>query len=211
VESAGEHLRAPPLWERGGGSAVGRFLRTSVEVLFRPTRFYRNFATRQPAGASRWFGRVHLGLASVLIGAAAAVHFLWMWRMTPLGVWPSRDLGVGMLALVPVMSVAVYLFIYWTTRLAARLTNWEATYWGLRLPLGVVLRGLDYHTVHYLPVAVVAAGTVIGYQVMLGRGMAGPFSAQKYLYVLSGEIVLSAGYLFQTYWIGMRNMMYANR
>src|SRR2546423_5058311 len=70
VESAGEHLRAPPVWEREGGSAAGRLLRTTVEVLFRPTRFYRNFTTRQPAGASRSFGRIHLGLASALIGLA---------------------------------------------------------------------------------------------------------------------------------------------
>ena len=26
-----------------------------------------------------------------------------------------------------------------------------------------------------------------------------------------GEVVLGAVYLFQTYWIGMRNIMYANR
>ena len=33
----------------------------------------------------------------------------------------------------------------------------------------------------------------------------------RYLYVLAGEVVVTAIYLFQTYWIGMRNMMYANR
>jgi hypothetical protein len=32
-----------------------------------------------------------------------------------------------------------------------------------------------------------------------------------YLYVLCGEVVLGAFYLFKTYWIGMRNIMYANR
>ena len=34
---------------------------------------------------------------------------------------------------------------------------------------------------------------------------------QGYLYVLSAEVIIGAIYLFQTYWIGMRNMMYANR
>jgi len=29
--------------------------------------------------------------------------------------------------------------------------------------------------------------------------------------VLSAEVVISAAYLFKTYWTGMRNMMYASR
>ena len=212
AESTGTQTRRPPAWESRGGSPVSRFLKTTTEVLFRPTRFYRTFVTRQPPGASRWFGRIHLGLASLLIGLAAAEHFLWMVRL-------SASRSVLDLARQPwlhaiatlVMAVVVDQFIYWTTRLAARLTHWEATYRGLRLPLSVVRRGLDYHTVHYIPVALVAAVTVVGYQVLLARGSAGFDSAQKYLYLLSGEIVLSALYLFQTYWIGMRNMMYANR
>ena len=32
-----------------------------------------------------------------------------------------------------------------------------------------------------------------------------------YLYVICAEVILAAVYLFKTYWIGMRNMMYANR
>jgi len=32
-----------------------------------------------------------------------------------------------------------------------------------------------------------------------------------YLYILSAQVVISAIYLFTTYWTGMRNMMYANR
>jgi hypothetical protein len=32
-----------------------------------------------------------------------------------------------------------------------------------------------------------------------------------YLYTLSGEVILAAIYLFWTYWIAMRNIMYANR
>jgi len=35
-------------------------------------------------------------------------------------------------------------------------------------------------------------------------------STVTYLYVLSAEVVLAALYLFWTYWIGMRNMMFAN-
>ena len=32
-----------------------------------------------------------------------------------------------------------------------------------------------------------------------------------YLYILSGLVVVSAIYLFRTYWIAMKNIMYANR
>ena len=32
-----------------------------------------------------------------------------------------------------------------------------------------------------------------------------------YLYVLCAEVVVFAAYLFNIYWIAMRNMLYANR
>ena len=212
VESTGEKVRQRPPWERDDGPALARFLHTTGDVLFSPTRFYRTFATREPARASRWFGRVHLGLSSLLFGIAAGEHFLWMVRMSASRavVRLTREPWVHAATAV-VLGVLAYAFIYWTTRLAAWLTHWEATYRGLRLPLAVVKRGLDYHTVHYVPVALLAAMTVVWYQLMLSRGVVGALSAQTYLYVLSGEIVVSAVYLFQTYWIGMRNMMYANR
>jgi len=79
------------------------------------------------------------------------------------------------------------------------------------LPLAVVRRGLYYHAAHYLPVAIIAVATVIGYQVLLSRRVVGIATASNYLYVLSGEVIVAALYLFHTYWIGMRNMMYANR
>ena len=74
----------------------------------------------------------------------------------------------------------------------------------------VVLRGLHYHAAHYLPVALVALVTVAGYQV-LDLSRLGPNAPVRYLYVLCGEVVAGAGYLFHTYWIAMRNMMYANK
>ena len=42
-------------------------------------------------------------------------------------------------------------------------------------------------------------------------GILGVMSGTKYLYVLCGEVIVAAFYLFETYWIAMRNMMYANR
>ena len=44
----------------------------------------------------------------------------------------------------------------------------------------------------------------------LTTGAAGMPSTTTYLYALCGEVVVGALYLFRTYWIGMRNMMYAN-
>src|SRR5207248_8232837 len=111
-----------------------------------------------------------------------------------------------------VLALFTYAFMFITTRIAARLTAWEATYRGLRLPLPVVLRGLDYHAAHYLPVALMTAATVVGYRVLLLRDPArGGLWAPIYLYVLCGEVIVAAVYLFKTYWIGMKNMMYASR
>ncbi len=70
-----------------------------------------------------------------------------------------------------------------------------------------------YHAAHYLPVALLAAATVIPYHIMVT--IKGAWSANAtmdlYVYGLCAEVIISAGYLFYTYWIGMRNMMYANR
>jgi hypothetical protein len=110
-----------------------------------------------------------------------------------------------------VVAIVIFVALVATTELASMLTAWEAGYRGMRLPAKVVKRGLYYHAAHYLPVAIVAFVTVAGYQFLLTRGRLSAESATWYLYLLSAEVVLSAGYLFQTYWIGMRNMLYANR
>jgi hypothetical protein len=52
--------------------------------------------------------------------------------------------------------------------------------------------------------------TVVGYDLLLARHVLGGLSALPYLYVICGEVIVGALYLFWTYWIGMRNMMYAN-
>ena len=107
-------------------------------------------------------------------------------------------------------AATIILVLLITTPIAAWLTSWEARYRGLRLPLSVVLRGLDYHAVHYLPVALVSCATVVGYRWLLNHHHLDSSYDAKYLYVLCGEVIVGAAYLFNTYWIGMRNMMYAN-
>ena len=53
--------------------------------------------------------------------------------------------------------------------------------------------------------------TVIGYVSLYRADVFGPLSASRYLYVLCAEVILGAAYLFHTYWIAMRHMLYANR
>jgi hypothetical protein len=69
---------------------------------------------------------------------------------------------------------------------------------------------LYFHAAHYLPVALLAFVTVFGYAWLQQHGIVDGTSATTYLYTLCGEVVVTAFYLFETYWIGMRNIMYAN-
>src|SRR5207248_913754 len=111
-------------------------------------------------------------------GVAAYLHASWF---VSLAGWPVRlHRSIGILAL----SLIAYVSLTGTTRLAGRLTTWEATYRGIRLPLPVVLRGLDYHAAHYLPVALITAGTVVAYRIYLARD---PYHA-----ALHGNIYLYA-------------------
>ena len=64
-------------------------------------------------------------------------------------------------------SVSAYLLLDVTTSLASRLTAWEAAYRGLRLPRPVVERALQYHSAHYLPVALFTFITIAGYQYLI--------------------------------------------
>jgi hypothetical protein len=200
-ESIGEH-RVVPEWEASPG--LPGFIRTSLRVMFRPTQFYRTLATRRDTEPARSFATVHWIICSMLFAIAAVGHLTWfsgLVRSTS-GLW---------LAPMPLIALLTFAALLGTTWLAAKLTYWEATYRGIRLPLSVVLRGMYYHAAHYVPVAVLAAATVLGYRLLQLTGNTSPATVVEYLYVLSGEVILCAFYLFETYWIGMRNMMYANR
>lgn len=210
VESIGNH-RTAPAWEQHIKGAAG-FCKTTSRVIFSPTRFYRTLDVRGSVESARRFARWHCALAAVLFSLAAAGHAWWYLHNIYSVRTPSNTLSYAMAGVAVILLASLcYVGLFAITRLAARLTNWEATYRGIRLPVIVVLRGLYYHAAHYLPVSAAAAVTVIGYQWLLIHGTASIASATTYLYVLSGLVVVSAIYLFNTYWIGMRNMMYANR
>jgi hypothetical protein len=205
-ESIGS-ARQVPKWERENGRSVGTFLSTSADIIFRPTRFYKNLATRRDIKPARQFATVHWIVTSVLFGLAMYGHLGWYltWGMSWMGLRGSPSLWIA-----AVLILITYLALHGITIIAARLTTWEAAYRGLRLPINVVLRGMFYHAAHYVPVALAVAVTVYGYQ-WFERTFPGKLSIDHYLYILCGEVILFAGYLFNTYWIGMRNMMYANR
>jgi hypothetical protein len=206
--SVSHRLRTPPLWEAADRPIWDRFFSTSARIIFRPKQFYRNMTSRGQIKPAIHFARIHLVVSAFILSYAAYLH--WMWYQTDIVRFslPPRWLSV---ALLPCLWVGIYVAMSLLIRLAARLTAWEAAYRGYRLPHRVVLRALYYHTAHFLPVALAAFITVWGYIQLRWRGYLQLTSATAYLYVLCGLVIVSAIYLFDTYWIGMRNLMYANR
>lgn len=201
----------PPVWERllPGQSRLGAFWETSREVLFRPGHFYRNTTTRSESKASRRFARWHYLMTSILLAVATTAHLMW-YASFAIPLQRSAMQWIWMLML-PLIAGAIFVILSVVTRLASFLTSIEAKYWGFRLPGAVVRRGLDYHAVHYLPVAILSLTVVVGYRVLLATGVLDETSTVMYLYVLSGVVVSSAAYLFFTYVIAMKRMMFANR
>jgi hypothetical protein len=207
AHSTFEDRRELPAWERGDRRTQRRFLITTAHVVFRPTNFFRTLATRVEGSGSERFAMLHDIAASLLFALAGTIHLSWYVREIvgrPVRFPFEPFAGV-------VLWVATYLALEGVTRLAAKLTAWEAAYRGIRLPYPGVLRAMHYHAAHYLPVALVACLTIGTYQVMWQTGAVSAFTATSYLYILSAEVILGAIYLFQTYWIAMRNTMYANR
>ncbi|HEV7301054.1 MAG TPA: hypothetical protein VGN72_16930 [Tepidisphaeraceae bacterium] len=193
-------------WEQSPSKGrPAAFVATTLALLLRPTAFFRHLSVRGGRGEARTFGRAHAIIASLLFGFTAVGYWLIVSGErfgTPkhYAVFLGGFLcSVGSLALI--------------TNLAARLTHWEATYRGLRLPLDTVRRCLDFHYAHYLPVAMLFAITTASFIWMRPTVMEiGGFQLSvAYLYLLSAEVIATASYLFWTYWIGMRNVMFANR
>jgi hypothetical protein len=209
--SIGRQFRTPPIWENrdGKNGPVRRFLITSAQLIFRPRNFFRTTTSRGDIAAARRFANLHYLLAGILLGLAMWMHWKMIYQRLlvryPLPpAWESLLLAF----LLPAATCGA---IVLTVRLATRLTVWEAAYRGFRLPRAVVIRALYYHAAHCLPVALLVLGTVVGYDWLVSSGITGVNSVWIYLYVLCGEVFVLAGYLFNTYWIAMRNLMYANR
>lgn len=206
VISTKEDRREPPAWEES--PSFSSLLETTWQVLFRPAAFYRRLETRRDTPHSKKFAQLHWTLAGALFAMAGYMHLRWYVTVI-LGYWNPWTFVIETAFIV--LFLGTYFGLDVITRLAAKLTAWEAAYRGIRMPYQAVLRGMHYHAAHYLPVAAVAFVTVVGYTMMVKHGLLSVDTSTRYLYVLCAEVILGAIYLFQTYWIGMRNMMYANR
>ncbi|MEO6436279.1 MAG: hypothetical protein ABIP55_11050, partial [Tepidisphaeraceae bacterium] len=206
VASLGQ-TRTPPEWEAlNAGSGLSRFLQTTSSIIFRPTAFFKSITTRGDVDRAARFGRVHWLFASLLFGIAGSMHASVFYMS---GLWTARTFSHVAGAFL--LTVITYNGLWGTTWVAVRLTAWEAAYRGYRLPLKVVTRGMYYHAAHYLPVALGTFFIIGVYRLALRMEWISATTLTAYLYVLCAAVIAAAAYLFHTYWIGMRNMMYANR
>lgn len=188
-------------WETGDS-----LIHTSVEVTFRPARFYRSLKTRVAGPElrrARHFASIHWAVAGLLITLAIIGHYALTlgWSLHPAGF-----------ALLGATVILAFMFTAWgLTEAATRLTAWEASWRGYRLPPEVVRRALHYHAAHLLPAGGALVLIVFGYRLSLATGLLDfADTVIPYLYVLSATAIGAALYLFWTYWIGMRNLLYAN-
>ena len=191
AESVGTRRTAPP-WEIIGIRPFRAFVATTLDIIFRPTSFYRTLPTRSDLSAAKSFALLHWFIATSLFVLAAYIHSGWMFGSIIPGSTPTL-LRLGFFIS---MGVVTYGILFGVTILAAKLTNWEATYRGYRMPMNVVLRGMYYHAAHYLPVALIAWLTVVGYRVMVAINPMILVTAERYLYVLAGEVVIGLRSIF---------------
>src|SRR5258706_3495786 len=187
----GAGARKPPAWEdtTSGHSVLWRFASTSLLAILRPRHFYQTLATRRHDQAAARFARAHWALSATLLAGALSIHAFWFQQYQ---VGPKLPGGPWIFWIM--MSIATYLLLWGTTKLAARLTAWEAAYRGYRLPLPVVLRSLYYHAAHYLPVSIIAFLTVAANSLAVHSRWMSEGTAVRYLLILSVEVFLAAGY-----------------
>lgn len=207
--------RGPSDWEARGN--LRGFLRTAGRVILTPKSFFSRLAP-EPTPHDFGFLLMSLVVGGFVVGLTIAFHGAWLMgyfsRLVELGrVIPAMFglLGMGKLA-----TIAAGLML---TKLIAWLSQLEANYWGMRLWRDVARRGLCYHAASLIPAAALAM-TFVAFNFFTsleyrnGRTMITPgltLQPATYLYVLSGVVLVVAGYLFVTYTTAMRSLMRANR
>ncbi len=203
-------LRQAPAWETAERPGLGLWLRTSGEVMIGPGRFFRRLPPHGDRRRSAAFARGHEWVTGVLFGGCLSLQLRWMFILPSQYVMSAEAASLlGALAFVP-LTMASMIILRLAARLATRATQWEAAYRGLRLPLPVIQRAMHYHSAHYAPVALAAWITVAGYHGLVGLDVLSDLHGPRFLYILSAEVLLGAAYLFNTYWIAMRRLMWAN-
>lgn len=200
--------RGPTPWETPGLRGRVRLWQTWWGVVRSPTRFFRGMLARSDPKLSAPFAFVQHFLAAYGFAIGVSFHAMFVEGRNydlPTAVFLSL---LGAALLTPLILAVIHL----THRLTAYLSALEARYHGLRLPHRTVIRALHYHSAQLPLVAGAVAVYTSGYRLMLAWDLLprGP-TEMTYVYGLCGLVVLSAGYLFWTYWLAMKSLMYANR
>lgn len=186
--------------------SMGNFLRVCVAVLLTPWRFFQQLSTSGDLASQDSFIFMVRLVSMVPLACAVAIHLSWVDSISA-HLWFGE---LGLVEMVPLMGLGIYFLHKGVTVVAAWLTVWEASFLGMRLPYPVVMRTLTYHAVTFLPTSLVFSATIIGYHMLVRLGVLTLETAPTYLYVLAGEVVVAAVYLFYTYWLAMWSVRFAN-
>jgi hypothetical protein len=207
--------RRPTAWETRG--SLRAFIITAADVLLHPRSFFTRMSI-EPSRHDFGFLLMSLVVAGFLVGLTVALHGAWLMGFFSKSIELSRAIPAmfGLLGLGKLITILAGMALI---RTIAWLSQLEANYWGMRLWRDVARRGLCYHAAAFIPVALVALAFVATNFAMSlehrnNRTMVSPtlgIPPETYLYVLSGIVLASAGYLFYTYATAMRALMRANR
>ncbi len=186
------------------------FWATSLQIWLHPKRFFRRLrAHADPAAMHETasFSNEHIWLAALLGGAAVVGHYI---LVDPAvgpkpGYWAPFATWVGIMS-VPFIAIVSFGMRWLVVQLSVVETRWR----GMRLSRSVIRRGIDYHTAHITPVCLMVLLIVAAAHVAFEFGWLDYQYIWHYLIMLSSAIVLGAIWLFYTYWLAMRSMMYAN-
>ncbi len=108
------------------------------------------------------FAQVHRLLATTLFALTATGHLLWI-----IGLTGARKPLSVVVVFFAFAWPTIVILILGLTHLAAWLSAIEARYWGMRLLYRVVMRAMQFHAAHYLPVGLLAVTIVWGYEFLL--------------------------------------------
>ncbi len=194
--------RRDPMWETSPRTGL---FHTLKQVLLRPNHFFRTLALHEQTPQSRKLGIICIAVAAWMNMKTIAVHYF---ITIYLSVAPDWLLPLWVLPIV----VLVLSFLAWwgVIQLVGYLTTLEGAFWGMRLPRPIVKRVLQYWSVHVAGTSIVMAFIPIIFLLILVSDRDAGLHMVKYLYVLSGAVIVAAIYLFRIYWIAMKAIMFGN-
>lgn len=206
AESTVASPRRLPAWETGTDHPGARFWATARFVLSAPKQFFRTLQAHGDPARSRRFGLLAIAPGILLSAKAVLMHYAAVTLAMSSGSWLIFPV---LLVAAPAVAAGGWIGLH---LLVVRLTNWEANYWGFRLPADVVRRACHYLAAQAtLSVALPWLITLVYLCWTLAHTEKAAIYLTAYLYTLSGAVVISAVYLFYVYVAAMKSLMYANR